>query len=118
MFLLNKHRVAKAEETVLLFHRGVVRFHHSLLVVKGGDEHQERALGQVEVGDECIHRLELVARVNENAGVTAHCGNGSVLARNAFDGAARGRANANETSACGFAFVDDFCTFFGLRIRT
>ena len=82
-----------------------------LLVIKGGHEHQKRAFGKVEIGNECVYRLEFVAGVNKDPGVTFHRGDGSVLLCYTFYGAARGCAYTDQPSARTLALIDQARAF-------
>ena len=105
--LFYKHRVAKAEEAILLLHRRVISGKHILAVIQRRDEHQQGRLGQMEIGDQRVHRLEAIAGVDENTGIARSRGDVTVLLRHRFDGAAGGGANADQPSAGGLALVDD-----------
>ncbi len=49
--LYNQHAISIGEESVALLHGLSIGFHDELLAGKGTDEHDKRALGQVEVGE-------------------------------------------------------------------
>ena len=61
----------------------------------------------MEVCYQRIGRLETVAGVDENARVAADGMNDAVFVRNAFKRSARGRTDADGSSARGTAAVDD-----------
>ncbi len=113
--LLNEHTIAEAEKAVFQLHRLPIRRHHLFFVVKSGDEHEQRALGQMEVGDQGVHGFEAVAGVDEDPRVTAQGRDVSVLVGHALDRAAGGRAHADDPSAGDFTFVDDARALGGNR---
>ena len=53
-------------------------------VCKCRNKHNERAFGQVEVGNQTVNRLELIAGINKNLGVITFCGQESVFIRRTF----------------------------------
>ena len=67
-----QHRVAVAEEAVARVDRVAVQRHHVRVAGEGGDEHQQRAARQVEVGDQAVDDAELEARRDEDVGLAAH----------------------------------------------
>ena len=60
LWLKNQHGIAKRIEAVAFLDGGFVRRQDFLPPGKGADQHDERGLGQVEVGDHGIHDFELV----------------------------------------------------------
>ena len=62
---------------------------------EGADQHHQAALGQVEVGDQYVHQLELKARRDEDVGVAT--GNPSFCP--AFQRADTGGAHGHDASA-------------------
>lgn len=55
--LLDEHRVAEAEEPVLLSHGLLVCVDDLITRGEGGDEHHERGARNMEVRDERIHHM-------------------------------------------------------------
>ena len=82
--LLDEHRISEGEEAVFVLHRGVVGVHDDLLARKSGDEHDERAFGEVEIGDERIDCFEFITGINEDACVVTHGMYDAVLCGGAF----------------------------------
>ena len=71
------------------------------------DEHDERALREVKIRDECIQAFELITGVDENirpAGLCAQC---SVGLGKALDRAAGSRTDADDAAAARLRLVDD-----------
>jgi hypothetical protein len=62
---VNEHAIAKGKETVLLFDGFLVAMQRPFPPHEGGDEHHEGALGQMEIGDEGVHRFIGEARLDE-----------------------------------------------------
>ena len=60
---------------------------------EGRHQHHQRALGQVEVGQQQIHHLEGKARRDEDARLVCKSVKPPVLARRAFERAQRGGAD-------------------------
>lgn len=106
-----QHRIPKTEETVLFLHGNAVCLQHLFSVIKRGDQHEKRAFGEVEVGDERVYCLEFVAGIDENARLAAHGMDHTILVRHALDGAARGGAHADEPSARRASGIDDIGAF-------
>ena len=77
-----------------------VQPHDVLVARKGADEHHEGGLGEMEIGDQQIHHLELEARGDEDFGVAAGLpGIGPGL-----EGADGGGAHGDDAAAPGFGF--------------
>ncbi len=72
--LLDKHRIAEAEEPVLLSHGLHVCVDDLIARGEGGDEHHERGARHMEVRDERVHHMEGRTRheVQIGGGVLAH----------------------------------------------
>ena len=67
--LLDEHGIAEGEETVFFLHRGPVGPQRFLPSHQRADEHEQSALGQVEIGDERVNGLDPDARIDEDRGV-------------------------------------------------
>ena len=48
----NEHRITETEEAVFLFHGHLVGMHGLVVAIQCGNEHDQGALRQVEVGDQ------------------------------------------------------------------
>ena len=70
-------------------------------------QHNKSGLRQVEIGDQSIHHLEAVARVNEDVCPAAGGSHSAILRRPALQCAAGRCANADHTAAVFLGFVDD-----------
>ena len=57
--------------TVFFFHGHLVGMHGLVVAIQCGNEHDQGALRQVEVGDQAVDAVELDARVQENGGIAA-----------------------------------------------
>lgn len=62
----DEHAVAVGEEAVFLGDGLAVGFENEVAGGEGGDEHDERALGQVEVGEQGVCHFPLKAGVDKN----------------------------------------------------
>ena len=82
--LLDEHSISKGEKTIFLFNRSAIDLQHVLSVVKRADQHEQRTLGQVKIGDERINRLETVAGIDKDARITAHGVYDTVIVRRAL----------------------------------
>ena len=80
----NEHRITETEEAVFLFHSHLVGMHGLVVAIQCGNEHDQGALRQVEVGDQAVDAVELDARVQENGGIAAAGANLAVLGRYSF----------------------------------
>ena len=79
--LFNEHSIAKGEKPVSLLYRLLVGGQHMLPPRQGRDKHQQSGLRQVEIGDQAVQYLELVAGVDENIRPPAACPQISILDR-------------------------------------
>src|SRR5690606_35079830 len=61
-----QHRITVGKEPVTLPHRMAVSLQHTLLARKRRHQHQQRALRQMEIGDQRIHAADAIARIDEN----------------------------------------------------
>ena len=95
---LDQHRVAEGEEAVFLLHGDLVGRQYALPVPQGRDQHDQRAAGQVEVGDQRVHQLEAVAGLDEDAGV-APLGHQPAVLRGGFQRAHAGGAHGDDPPA-------------------
>src|SRR5207302_3797617 len=64
----DEHAVTEAVKAVALADRLGVGGKHVLAAGEGAHQHQQRALGQMEVGQHGVHHAELVAGKDEKAG--------------------------------------------------
>src|SRR4051812_13265721 len=69
---LQQHGVAVAEEAVAAVNRVAVGGHDGLVAREGADQHQQRRLGQVEVGDEDVDDAEAKTGRDEDVGLAAN----------------------------------------------
>ena len=104
--LLYKHRIAEAEKTIPLSHCFLICLHNRLFIRERGHQHQQGGFRQMEVGDQGVHDLEMVAGVDEDFGPAASCFQDTVFVRGGFQGSAAGGADADNTATGGFGIVD------------
>ena len=104
--LQNQHRIAKAEEAVLLFHSDFVSSHGLFIAVKRRYQHDEGAFGQVEVGDEAVDAVELDAGIQEDGRVAAAGFDLAVLGGDGLQGAAAGGADGDDAVPGGLGLPD------------
>ena len=104
--LFDEHSVTEGEEAILLVNRCLIRIHNVLLTAKGADKHDQGALGQVEVGDKCVNRLEFIAGIDENCGLGIHGMKHTVGSGCALKHTAGGCTNGNDSTALGTSFVN------------
>ena len=99
MKLLNEHGVTKAEKSVTRLYGLVIGVHDMVIARKGGHQHDERALRQMEIGDERVHRTELIAGIDEDIRPGALFRERAVRLGQRFQRPAGCRADADD--ACG-----------------
>ena len=104
--LFYKHRIPEAEKAILHLYGGAVGGENIVPIIEGADQHQQCALGQMEVGNQSIHRLEAIAGIDENAGVAADGVHDAVLVRYALQRAAGGGTYGNDSATRCAAGVD------------
>ena len=63
--LHNEHGVAEGKEPIPLCHGFLIGVHDVFLPGQGGHQHKQGGLRQVEIGDQSVNDLELVARIDE-----------------------------------------------------
>jgi hypothetical protein len=68
--LQKQHRVTIAEKPILLLHCMFVSGAGFVKTSQGADQHQQRGLGQVKIGDQTVDNFEFITRINENPAVT------------------------------------------------
>ena len=66
--LLNEHRIAEGKHAVLVLDGVAIRFHDVVAVREGAYEHHQGRARHVEIGDQRIYHMELVAGKDEQAG--------------------------------------------------
>ena len=69
--LLNKHRITKAEKAILFLYSDLIGGHGLVITVECGDQHDQGAFREVEIGDETVDGFQLDAGIDEDAGVAA-----------------------------------------------
>lgn len=74
---------------------------------EGGDQHDQGAFREVEVGDEGVYGFELVAGVDEDVRPAGLGGEGAVGAYQGFQGTAGGGAHADDAAAGCLGLVED-----------
>jgi hypothetical protein len=118
----NEHAVAVGEEAVFLLDGVAVGGEGEVCAGEGGDEEQERGLGEMEVGEDAVDALESEAGVDEEIGFA-----GVAAADEGFNGADGCGADGEEALGvmdliCGGfrdeeAFLVEFVFFDGLRLQ-
>src|SRR5574340_1384976 len=68
---LDKHGIAITEKPVFFFHRMAVRRQHLLHPAEGAHQHQQRGSGQMEIGQQHIHRPKAVTGRDEDLCLSA-----------------------------------------------
>ena len=74
---------------------------------EGGDQHHQSAFRQVEIGDEGIHSLELVARVDEDIRPAGLGFEGAVVIYQGFQRPAGGGAHADNAASAGLGLIEN-----------
>jgi len=92
----DEHAVAVGVEAVALAEGLAVGFEDEFAGGEGADEHEEGALGEVEVGEEGVDDLELVGGVDEDVGAAAGGGEWFALTAEVFEGAGDGGADGHD----------------------
>ena len=103
--LYNAHGVPKRKEPIPLLHRFLVGVQHMLAPSKRGYQHDEGALRKMEICDQAVHGLEGVTRIDENIRPSGLGLEGAVVVYQGFQGAAGGRAYADDAPAVSLRFV-------------
>ena len=94
--VLEEHGVAEGEEAVLLFDGGLVGAEDEVAAGEGADEHDEGGFWQVEVGDDGVDDLEVVAGVDEDASPAALAGDLVFGGGGGLEGADARRADGDD----------------------
>ena len=63
---IDQHAITIAEETIPFLDRLSIGFEHEFLSRQSTDEHQQRRLREVKVGQQRIDHLEVVGRIDKN----------------------------------------------------
>ena len=100
------HRVAEGEEAVFFRHRRFVNVQYFLAGAEAGDEHDERAFGQVEVGDEGVDALHLVGRVQKDARIARAGVQHPLFVRDRLQRAHRSRAHGDDAPPFALGGID------------
>jgi len=85
---MDKHGVAEGEETVLLLYRLLICRQDMLTARQGGHQHDQGGFRQVEIGDQGVRGLEVVAGIDEDIRPSGAGLHGAVLPRPGFHRAA------------------------------
>ena len=108
-FLLNEHRITKAKEAILLLDSDLIRCHSLIIPIERGNQHNERALRQVEVCDQAVNGVQLDTGINKNARVATAGYDLAVAVPDGFQRAAAGCADSNNTVPGSAGVVDELC---------
>lgn len=104
----NEHAVPIGIETVAFPDCLAVSFKNELTIGKGTDEHEEGALGEMEICQERIDHLELVGRVDENISAALAGMERSAASTEVLQSAGDSRADCDDS----FGLID-FCSGLG-----
>ncbi len=102
--LVDEHGVAIAEKAVLVLDGESVGFENEVASLgsfgggEGGDEHEQRGFGEVEVGDEGVDDAEGGWGVEEDGGGTGACGDGAMFLGEVFEDPDGGGADADDAA--------------------
>src|SRR3546814_19174562 len=69
---LDQHRIAIAEEAIALGDGMAIRGHHPFMTAVRADQHQQRALGQMEIGQQSNDDAEAITRRDEQMRYARH----------------------------------------------
>ena len=83
--LYDHHRVAETEKPIPLPHRLPINAQALFPSYQSGYEHDECAFGQMKVGDERVHTLEFVRRIDKNGRIAAARAQKTVFVRDCFE---------------------------------
>ena len=84
---------------ILFLHGNAIGLQNAFSSGKCGNEHYERAFGQMKIGDQAVNGLEFVAGINKNLGIGAPGMQNAVFIRRAFERPAGGRSDCNDAAA-------------------
>ena len=103
----DKHRISKREKPIAVFDGNFICVEDMLPSGQRRDEHDERALREVKIRDECIQAFELITGVDENIRPAGLCAQRPVGLGKALDRAAGRCADADDAAAARLRLVDD-----------
>ena len=110
----NEHGVAEAEEAILLLYRDLIGVQRVFTTAKGGNQHNQRAFGQMKIGNQRVDAPEVIAGINKNIRIAALRGQKTIFIGSGFQRAAAGCAHSNNPSAC---FFGSLRTEMGAAVR-
>ena len=100
-----EHGIAETEKAVLFLNRNFVGVQHMLPSGESGNQHNQGTFRQMEIGDQPVHGLEFVPRIDENIRPFGARSEGTVRLHQRFQGAAGGGAHANNAPALFPGFI-------------
>src|SRR6516165_753885 len=104
MFLQDQHCIAVAEETITAADRLAISLSDELDSRQSAHENQQAASREVKIGDERIQSQELVAWLDEHAGVSSErAEHAPAVCRSGFESACRGSTDSHDSTAEGTA---------------
>ena len=104
--LFYKHYIAKRKKSVSFLHSLPVSLKHMLPSCKGADQHHQRGLWQVKIGNQAVQHFETVSGINEDFGISAACLQEPVFIRCAFHRSAACGSHTNHPAAASFCFIN------------
>src|SRR5258708_32797481 len=97
--LFNKHAVSVRIKAVALGNRMFVSAEHVFFSAESADQHEQRGLRQMKVGQHRFDYFELEARINEKISHARPGGDGPSSGPHCmFEGSNRGSANRNDST--------------------
>ena len=66
LFHLKEHCITKRKKPVLGFNCSLISIQNEIAPCKSADQHDKGRLGQMEISNDGINNLEIIARINEN----------------------------------------------------
>ena len=97
--LNNQHAIAVTIEAIAFFDGGAVGLLHKVVSSEGADEHQESALRQVEIGEQCVDCAKRIGLANENVRFAAPATKmRRILSRSGLEHANGGRSHSHHAA--------------------
>ena len=94
----------------------LVSGHGLVIAVERGNQHDQGAFRQVEVGDQAVNGFQLDAGIDEDAGVAAARYDLAVLGPDGFQRAAARGAHGDDAVACSAGLVDEIGSLLADRV--
>ena len=117
VLVFDHHGIPKTEESVSFLHRFLIGSHNMFFSCKGRNQHQQRGLRKMEIGDQSVNRFKFIAWINKDLCPATSGFYDSVFSGCGLQGTAAGSSHGNHSSTVFLCVIDQFRLIFLHNIK-